>query len=221
VRAQRSLEPYGVIHAYIPRTPLQALLVDYAGLKNFSLHLLMYEEEVRALYEAMLENFRRSVEIVADGKELFVACMENFTAETLGPERYKDFLLPVYKEYFPILHQAGKIVGTHYDGKICSCKKYVAAAPFDVIESFTTPPEGDMTLACARAEWPGKRIWANINVSDYSLEPARLRRRILDAVHEGAPDGRGLAFEVSEHIPRNWRESMPIVMDALKETAKS
>ena len=40
-------------------------------------------------------------------------------------------------------------------------------------------------------------------------------------VSQAAPDGRRLAFEVSEHIPVNWRESLPVVLEALKETEKS
>lgn len=219
--AQRDLGEIAIVHACIPRTPLQAILVDYAGLENFSMHVLMYEEEVRGLYEAMLNNFRKSVEIVAQGEPRYVESYENFTSETLGPDRYRDFLLPVYRECFPILEEAGKIVGVHYDGRIASCKGLVAQAPIDVIESFTTPPEGDMSLAEAREAWPGKRIWCNINVSDYALPPAELRRRVLHAVQEGAADGRGLAFEVSEHLPRNWRESMPVVLEALRETRSS
>ena len=33
-----------------------------------------------------------------------------------------------------------------------------------------------------------------------------------------APDGKGLAFEVSEHLPQNWAGAMPAVLEALKET---
>lgn len=127
------------------------MLVDYAGLENFGIHLLMYEEEVRGLYQAFLDVFRKSVEIVAQGKERYVNCYENFTAETLGPARYREFLLPVYEECFPLLRESGKIIGTHYDGKIATCKEHVARAPIDVIESFTRAPEGDMELREARA----------------------------------------------------------------------
>jgi len=198
--------------------PLQTILVDYAGLENFGVHLLMYEEEVRGLYGALRENFRKAVEIVAKSPERYVACMENFTADTLGPERYGEFLLPVYQEFFPMLQQAGKVVGTHYDGRISACKDLVAEAPIDVVESFTPPPEGDMTLAEARNAWPTKLLWSNINVSVYQLDPKALRQRVLHSVQEAAPDGRKLAFEVSEHIPQNWRESIPVILDALRET---
>jgi len=40
---------------------------------------------------------------------------------------------------------------------------------------------------------------------------------IADLVKQAAPDGRRLAFEVSEQYPENWKESMPVVLEALNE----
>ncbi|HUS57694.1 MAG TPA: hypothetical protein VM141_03500 [Planctomycetota bacterium] len=33
-----------------------------------------------------------------------------------------------------------------------------------------------------------------------------------------SPDGRRLAFEVSEHLPLTWKQSFPQVADAVRET---
>jgi len=215
----RKVEGYGLVHAAINSpSPMQMILVHYVGLENFAYHLADYEEEMMALYEALRANFRRRIEIAAEGPGRYVSVLENFSAETMGPRRYAQYHLPVYEECFPILHQAGKIVGTHYDGKLASCADLVAAAPMDLIESLTPPPEGDMTLAECRAAWPNKLFWSNINVSTYQLPPAKLRKTVLDAVAAAAPDGRRLAFEVSEHLPRNWKDSLPVVLDALEET---
>jgi len=187
-------------------------------LENFSFHLFDYETEVRELYAAWLETLRRKVEIVAEGPGQFVSNLENFTAETLGPKRFQEFLLPVYEACFPSLEQAGKTVGCHYDGQTASCRALIARAPMALIESLTPPPEGDQTLAECRAVWPDKLFWSNINVSAYELPPAELRQLVLARVEEAAPDGRGLAFEISEVLQENWRESIPIVLAALKET---
>jgi hypothetical protein len=215
---EQGIQPYGVPLIGIGRTPIQTILVDFAGLENFAYHLFDLEAEVMELYEALLTKFRRAVHLVADGPGRFVSVLENFTAETLGPKRYAQLLLPVYQELFPLLHQSGKIVGTHYDGKLASCKELVGQAPIDLIESLTPPPEGDMTLAQARAEWPDKLFWSNINVACYDLPPEQLRALVLDRVAQAAPDGRRLAFEVSEQYPDNWKESIPVVLDALRET---
>jgi hypothetical protein len=212
------LPPHAIPVPELWRTPLQIMLVDLVGLENFGVHLYEYAEEVQRLYDAMLKNFGRIVEIVAAGPGRYVSNLENFTAETLGPRRYDKFLLPVYEQYFPILHAAGKLVGCHYDGRLASCRKSIARAPIDLIESLTPPPEGDLTLAEARAAWPDKLFWSNLNVGCYELPPTQLKELVLKRVAEAAPDGRRLAFEVSEQYPDNWQHSMPVVLEALEET---
>jgi hypothetical protein len=212
-----ALPPHAVAWAMIGRTPLQEILVDYVGLEKFSLHLFDYEAEVRELYAALLTNFRQKVAIAAPSPSKFISNLENFTAETLGPKRYAEFLLPVYEECFPILHAAGKIIGTHYDGRTKSCRDLIARAPIDLIESLTIPPEGDQTLAECRAVWRDKLFWCNVNVSAYELPRAELRELLTMLVTQGAPDGRRLAFEISEALPANWKASIPIVLDMLRE----
>jgi hypothetical protein len=199
------------------RTPLQTILVDYAGLANFALQLFEFEAEMRQLYDVMLGNFRRLAEIVAAGPGRYINILENFTAETLGPNRYADFLLPVYEETAGLFREAGKVVGYHYDGNLSVVKELVARAPLDLIESLTPPPEGDMTLAEARAAWPDKLFWAHINLGCYELPPKELTHEIWQRVEDGAPGGCGLAFEVSEDRPPRWRESMPVILAALNE----
>jgi hypothetical protein len=214
------IAPHGIGMAFTGRTPNQIILVDYVGLENYAFHLFDLETEMMELYEALLNNFRKRVELVAEGPGTFVSVLENFTAETLGPRRFKQLLLPVYEECFPILRQAGKIVGTHYDGQLASCKDLIASAPIDLIESLTPPPEGDLTLAEARAVWPDKLFWSNINVACYELPPKELKAEVLRRVDDGAVNGCKLAFEVSEQYPDNWKESLPVVLEALEETRK-
>ncbi len=215
---ERSIAPHGIPLIAVGRTPLQTILVDFAGLENFAYHLFDWQAEVMELYHALLYNFRRVVQLSAEGPGRFVSVLENFTAETLGPRRYENLLLPVYEQLFPVLQSAGKIVGTHYDGKLASCRELVARAPLDLIESLTPPPEGDMSLAEARAVWPDKLFWSNINVACYYLPPEQLKAVVLERVAQAAPDGKGLAFEVSEQCPHNWKESLPVVLAALAET---
>ena len=215
---RNTIGPYGVQLLSIGRTPLQTILVDFAGLENFAFHLMDFEGEVRKLYDTMMEKFRQTVEITSKAPGRFVSNLENFTAESLGPDRFTEFLLPVYEECFPVLHDAGKIVGCHYDGRTACCKEVIAKAPIDLIESLTEPSEGDQTLSEARAIWPDKLFWSNIRVGDYNLPPAELRTKVLSMVEAGSVNGRLLAFEVSEQYPDNWRESMPVALDALKET---
>jgi len=215
---EEALPPFGTALSIIGRTPLQTILVDYAGLEHLAVHLFEFEEEVRALYDALLVQFERRVAIAAEGPGRFIANLENFTAETLGPRRYAEFLLPVYERCYPALHAAGKVVGTHYDGRTASCAHLIARSPIDVIESLTAPPEGDQPLAAARAAWPGKLLWVNLNMAAYDLPPRALHDLVLRMVADAAPDGRRLAFEISEDLPPRWAESVPVILEALRET---
>jgi len=52
------------------------------------------------------------------------------------------------------------------------------------------------------------------------LPPAELKATVLSRVEQAAPDGTKLAFEVSEQYPANWKDSIPIVLEALKETRR-
>ena len=214
---QRQMPPYMIPLVYAGRTPLQSILVDYCGLENFAFHLFDFADEIRELYEALLEKFRQKIEMIAQGPGRYVAVLENFTSETLGPDRFAEFHMPVYKATYPLLQSAGKVVGNHYDGKIGVCKKMIADSPIDLIESLTEPPEGDLTLAQARAALPDKLLWANINVSSYQLPPEELEGLVHRLVEEGSVKGRRLALEVSEHLPANWAQSMPVVLRALKQ----
>ena len=212
-----SMPAHAVALAGLSRTPYQRMLVDLAGVGHFPFHLVDYEDEVRTLYEALRTVYRRRVEIAAESPCRFIHFGENFNADSIGPKRYEEFILPVYEECIGILHAAGKIVGAHYDGRTASCAEVIGRSPLDLVESFTEPPEGDQPLAVARANWPDKLIWCNIGVSDYQLPAAELREKVQSMVAAGAPDGKRLALEVSEHLPERWRESMPVVLQALKE----
>ena len=221
LRRSEEIGPHGVPLVALGRTPNQSILVDLVGLENYAYHLVDLGDEMEALFHALLVRFRRGVELVAAGPGRFVSVLENFTADTLGPARFRKVLLPVYEECFPMLQASGKIVGVHYDGQLSAVKKLISQAPVDLIELLTPPPEGDLTLAECRAAWPEKLFWSNINVECYYLPADQLKRVVLERVAEAAPDGRRLAFEVSEQYPENWRQSIPVVLEALLETQQS
>lgn len=209
----------GVSIVQAGRSPMQTILVDYAGLEAFSYHLAEAFPELSALQEALLDQLVENCRLIAAGPGRYVSLLENLTAETWGPKRFARYHMPVYEQVLPILHAGGKRVYTHCDGQLACLAGLIAQTEIDGIESLTQPPEGDMTHAEARAAWPTKFFWANINVSLYHLPPQELQAAVRQMARDAAPDGRLLAFEVSEDLPSNWRESLPTVLEALVTTA--
>lgn len=215
--AEQMVASRGLTLVGIGRSPMQTILVDYAGLENFSYHLADGFPELFALAEALedqlLERARRS----AAGPGRYISLLENFTAESWGAARFRQYHLPVYAKLLPIFLAAGKRVFPHCDGQLACVAPLLAETGFAGLESLTEPPEGDLTMAQARAAFPNKVFWANINVGLYAMPPDALRRWVRERVQAAAPDGCRLVFEISEDLPPNWREAIPVVLEALQE----
>jgi hypothetical protein len=41
----------------------------------------------------------------------------------------------------------------------------------------------------------------------------------MELAQQGSPDGTRLAFEISEEYPQNWKDSIPIILNALNDDA--
>lgn len=197
------------------RTPAMKINVDIAGTQQFCMDVAMEVPEMMELYGALHKQFLREQELLAAAPGRYVKWLENLTISMLGPQRYGELLLPVYREGAPILHRAGKRVMVHYDGALNVIADQIAEAPFDMIESLTEPPEGDMTYDACRAAWPDLVFWANINVGLYDQPHDVLRQAVRDKIRRAGR--RGLAFEISESLPATWKETIPVILDVLAE----
>lgn len=214
-RAEAAVGENGIVVVAGSRTPAMCINVDWAGTERFCLDLADEVEELYALYRAMTDVFLRETEILAAGPGSFAKWNENLTISMLGPRRYRELLMPLYQRCVPMLESAGKRVMVHYDGALRAIANDIAQAPFHIHESLTEPPEGDMWYDECRATWPDKAFWANINVGAYALPPDELKAEVrAKCARAGAA---GLAFEISEELPSNWRETVPVVLEALRE----
>ncbi len=214
-KIEQQVEDYAVTIATGSRTPAMSINLDWAGTEQFCMDVATGVDELFELYHVQKKQFLEETRLIAAGPGHFVKWLENLTAGMLGPERYVDLLVSVYNEAMPILEAAGKRVMVHYDGQIGCLTEQIASAPFHIIESFTEPPEGDIMYDESRAAWPDKAFWANISVGLYALPEPLLRDAVI-AKRERAGK-KALAFEISEDLPKNWQESVPIVLNTLRE----
>jgi hypothetical protein len=198
---------------WLHRTPLMKINIDWAGTEQFCGDVALQVSELFELYDALKKQFLAEQRLIAAGPGRYVKWLENLTIGMIGPKRYRELLMPIYREGVPILEAGGKRVMVHYDGQLQVIADQIAAAPFHIIESLTEPPEGDMTYQQCRALWPDKVLWANINAAFYDQPADALRRAVLGMVERAGR--RGLAFEISEVLPRTWKETIPVVLEAL------
>jgi hypothetical protein len=202
---------------WLHRTPLMKINIDWAGTEQFCMDVAMEVPDLFRLYEALKKQFLEEQRLIAAGPGRYVKWLENLTIGMIGPKRYRDLILPIYGKGVPILEAGGKRVMVHYDGALNGIADQIVGAPFQIIESLTEPPEGDMSYDRCRLLWPEKTFWANLNIGVYDLPPEDLRQAVL---HKQRRAGRrALAFEISEDLPRNWEVTIPIVLEALAESS--
>ena len=214
-QGQEMVGDWGVAVVLASRTPAMTINVDWAGTERFCMDLALETPELFELYDARKKLFMRETELVAKGPGRFVKWLENLTIGMLGPQRYTNLLVSIYEQCVPALEAAGKGVMVHYDGALSVIADEIAAAPFHIIESLTEPPEGDMMYDQCRKAWPDKAFWANINVELYYESEQVLRQAVIDKRQRAGK--KALAFEISEDLPTNWRQSIPIALDTLRE----
>jgi hypothetical protein len=133
--------------------------------------------------------------------------------DAVGPHAYRKYLVPVYQAINAILHDAGKRLMVHYDGKMRLIAEDIARLGFD-IDSLTPLPEGDMDPAEARALWPGSFFWLHPSLTWFLLPTDDLVSRFRKMARDVGP--RRFCFELSEAVPPNWREGIPAVLKGLE-----
>jgi hypothetical protein len=214
-KGEQDVGDWGLAVILASRTPAMQINVDWAGTEQFCLDLAMELPELFELYKARKKLFLEESELIARGPGRFVKWLENLTISMMGPQRYSDLLVPVYDEAVPIMEKGDKRVMVHYDGELQVIADQIATAPFHMIESLTEPPEGNMLYDACRAAWPDKVFWANINVDLFHGPTENLRQSVIDKRQRAGK--RAFAFEISEDLATNWRETVPIVLETLRD----
>ena len=199
--------------APIRRTPVLQVQIDFAGPQRLAVDLADEVPQLMELLELMteltLEKFRQAVK----GPARYVKLWENLAIEMIGLRQYRQRLVPMYGEILKILEEADKRLLVHYDGKLRVIADEIAALDIDGIDSFTPPPEGDMSVAEARACWPDKFLWMHPPLGWYREDKATLAERIRNMVRDAGP--RRFCLMISEDVPPDWEESVPAVLEAL------
>jgi hypothetical protein len=198
-------------------SPLQEILIHIMGIEQFSIEWHERRDEVLTLYEALSEDRRKLYPLVAESPLLMANFGGNVSPEVLGLARFQEYVLPHYNEFAEILHANGKLLSVHFDGNTKLLASAIAQSQIDCIEAFTPIPNGDMTVAEARAAWPGKALWINFPSSVHLQEPSRVEETTRQILREAAPGDRFL-IGITETVPVDrWQQSFSAISRVIKD----
>jgi hypothetical protein len=198
----------------LDRTPFQAIQIDYAGLERFSVDLAFSNKLLLDLIELMNEQLLQKVSLISEFSKIRdIKLWENMSIEVMGPHSFRDNLVPVYKKVGDILRKSSKRLHVHYDGKIAMIAEDLAELDIFGLDSFTSSPEGDMTVKEARDIWPDKFLWIHPSLSLFEEDIEKVKVFIQEAV-ENSGDTL-YSFLISEDVPPHAIKGIPKVLEFL------
>ncbi len=200
--------------------PLLDVEITWLGQERFCYEVADNLDAVMELQDALAENHKMMYEVVAASPADYVLYGGNVVPEVLGPNRVRDIVCPCWNAFADRLHERGKKIGVHLDANNRLILDVVRNSKLDFVEAFTPPPDCNVSVAEARAAWPGKRLWINFP-SSLHVQPEETIREATREIVRQAGDRKGFLMGVTEDIPREHIErSVTVILDTLRECGR-
>ena len=133
----------------------------YLGLEKWVFDRVDHPEEFESLIEALdrMQSRRMAEELRCGQKLINIGNL----AGNFSPEDFERHMLPYLNHYAKALREAGKWPTIHCDASnLALYKDIVRRCDAKIIEAFTPPPIGDLSVAGAREAWGEETtIWVN------------------------------------------------------------
>jgi hypothetical protein len=199
--------------------PLLDVEITWLGQEQFCYEVTDNLDAVMELHAALAENHKKMYEVVASSPADYVLYGGNVVPEILGPARVRDYVCPCWNSFADRLHERGKKIGVHLDANNRLILNVVRNCKLDFVEALTPPPDCNVSVAEARAAWPGKTLWINFPSSVHIQSEDTIREATREIVRQ-AGDRHGFLMGVTEDIPRGHiTRSVTVILDALSECA--
>ena len=185
---------YGMLNIIRLAAPFDSTMGYYGmgtagGMEAWTYAQVDHPDHFARLLKALEQRQERQYEVLADAPGEFMAfgSLNGF----YGPRQYEQYVVPFYEKYVPLLHAKGKILAMHaHASNLTGFKDLVARLGVDVVEAFTPPPIGDLSLSEARAAWgDGTVIWVNFPETLFWSGAEATKQYTLDLLREDAPGG--------------------------------
>ncbi|NQU39709.1 MAG: hypothetical protein HQ523_07130 [Lentisphaerae bacterium] len=218
---ERKIGVTGKVIGHTGYDPMLDLQIMWIGQEQFCYELADNEDALMELYEAMVRRDSRMFDVVAKGPADVVLYSGNLVPEMVGPDLVRRYICPVWDAFADVLHEHGKKLGVHLDANNRLILDMVRDLRIDLVEAFTPPPDCNVTVAEARAAWPGKVLWINFPSSVHLQSEEVLRSATLEILNQ-AGDRSAFLMGVTEDVPRVHMDRSPaIILDVLKEQMRS
>lgn len=205
---QADLGETGITIAFVDKTPFQRAWIELATLEDAVFGFFDMTEEVEEYLEIQTQFHKKAAEITAECPSQHIHIIDNIT-NTISPDMYRQYCMPFYKMYSNAIQGTDKVLAVHHDGLISHLCAEIAEASFNLIDSFTVPPVGDVSLKEAKSKWPDKILCINLPPHLITNDIKLIRRE-----YEKIIDTWGSKKLIIEHVEDLPDEILPLHLDA-------
>jgi len=214
----------GLPHVSVERTPFQRLWVEWVGIQDLAVHMIMNADVVAEVIALMTDVQHRVFEVVCksirDGAPIpYVDVPDNITAPIIGEDYFRTYCVPAYNELADMLDETGKDIPVfvHMDGDLAPLWDAIGESRVRGLDSMSPPPDNDTSVAEAVSRWPEMRVAINFPSSVHLLKPEEIYQHAMQILEEGGHTGR-LQIQISENgPPYAWRTSLPAILKAIND----
>jgi len=201
---QEDLGETGYTIAVLEKTPFQRAWIEVASLEK-AVHGAMKEtEQFVKFVEIQKEYHQKAAEITAGCPSLHVLLIDNIT-NVISPKLYQKYCQPFYKIYFDCFQGTNKKLAIHFDGLFHHLLKIMRESSFDIIDSVTVPPTGNVSLTEIKTFLPDKQISVNLPPHLAYSDPVEIRKGYNQIIEEWG--SKTLTIEHVEDLPPKVLES--------------
>ena len=214
----------GLPHVSIPRTPYQALWIEWVKLDDLILHMQdnpdMLMEVMNQLGDILLQTLHVTAGAAGKAEFYHVTMGDNLHAPVIGTTLFREWCVPYYNQISDVLDEAGIPFLVHMDGDLKPLWEDIDACRHRGFDSLSPPPDNDTRVAEAIARWPDKMVWVNFPSSVHLQEAEDIYRTAMELLTEGGHSGR-FWIQISEDVPPGrWKHSFPAILQAIEDFGK-
>jgi len=201
LEADAILGERGIVVGGLPPIPLLWLYAEVMGTETWCEGLMQHPDEFDELHESATRLYRRRLEIAAESPAEVIWFADSLSGAIVSPELFNRYCKDSYDYGCALLRQTGKRSLAHFDGANKPIKDCIGRSGIDIVEAFTPPPMGQMTVAEARAEWPDKVLSLNFPSNLFTRSDAQIAEYTAQYLREGGQEGK-LVIGCTEEFPR-------------------
>lgn len=143
---KQQIGDYGVLLAYMPKSPLMQLIALDSGIMNVVLLEMQFPSLFHGVINCMKSTLSAACSIVLESPAEIIMIPENLSSEMVGPHYFETYMRDYQSHWSQQIQQLGKYSCIHMDGTLKGLLKEVCSVGLSFIEACTPDPVGDVPV---------------------------------------------------------------------------